>query len=567
MYSYPGTGNKGRRTMATLEDTTLTTHMDDVLERHPRKFVNSDRRDLIRHAVRHMEAVPATCGALATWTPQDSTGRSPRDTYIVRHPESEGDIDWDAPNNIPLARDTFDMLWNDALRVLGGKSHLYVTDRVVGADPSYALPIRTVTDRALHALFTLNMFRAVPEEIADSVFHGQGFKLLVLPYDKVSTDSYEGRLRKLPDGRTSDMAIAMDFDRRLGVIYGSAYCGSVKKLMFTTMNHLLPDVGVLPLHCAANEGSDGSTALLLGLSGTGKTSLSADPGRALLGDDEHGWSGNGISNFENGCYAKLINLRADKEAEIFNAVFHDAELQEHGAIVENCMIYPDGKFDVDDERLTPNSRGSYPLEFLRNIKTPPVGGHPDTILFLTADANGVLPPVARLDANQAMLWFLMGYTSKLAGTERGVVDPVSTFSRFFGAPFMPRNPDVYATMLGNRLERYDTRVYLINTGWSGGPYGEGRRMDIALTRSVVNAALTGQLETVPYRVDPLFHFSVPTECPGVPARVLDPRNTWKEFDAYDRRALKLASEFAQYFGKAYGDKGIDPTVASQCPGV
>ncbi len=540
--------------------------LDDVLSRNPGTISNPSRRTLIDHALRHREAITLRCGALATWTPPESTGRSPKDTYIVRRPESESTIDWDSPNCIPMDPETFDLLWEDACRVLAGKERVYVADRVVGADASYALPVRTVTPRALTALFAHNMFRPVPEDLHRSVFSDRPFILLSLPYDKVDRSRYEGRLRKLPDGRTSDMAIAMDFDRRLGLVYGSAYCGTNKKLMFTVMNYLLPGVGILPLHCSANEGPDGDCALLLGLSGTGKTTLSADPKRALLGDDEHGWSGTGIANFEYGCYAKLINLRQDKEPEIWNATFHQADPLDHGTIVENLMVYPDGSFDVDDDRFTPNSRSSYPLSFLSNIKDPPVSGHPRTILFLTADANGVLPPVARLDKNRAMLWFLMGYTSKLAGTETGIIEPVSTFSRFFGEPFMPRNPDVYARMLGEKLDRHGTRVYLINTGWTGGPYGEGSRMDIALTRAIVDAALTGQLEGVPYEDDPLFHIAVPKVCPGVPPEVLFPRNTWSDKAAYEARARRLAEDFRRHFDRAYGNKGIDPAVASQCPG-
>ncbi|GAB4258593.1 MULTISPECIES: phosphoenolpyruvate carboxykinase (ATP) [Deferrisoma] len=529
-------------------------------------FENPERRRLIADALERREAIPLATGALATWTPPESTGRSPKDTYIVRRPENEGTIDWSSPNCIPMDPETFDLLWADACRVLAAKDRVYVCDRVVGADPAYALPVRTVTPRALTALFSWTMFRPVPEDIGRSAFADRPFLLLSLPYDKVDASRYEGRLRKLPDGRTSDMAIVMDFERRLGLVYGSAYCGTNKKLMFTVMNYLLPEVGVLPLHCSANEGKAGDCALLLGLSGTGKTTLSADPDRALLGDDEHGWSDNGIANFEYGCYAKLINLRQDKEPEIWHATFHEADPLDHGAIVENLMVYPDGTFDVDDDRLTPNSRAAYPLSFLTNIKDPPVSGHPDTILFLTADANGVLPPVARLDKNRAMFWFLMGYTSKLAGTETGVVDPVSTFSRFFGAPFMPRNPGDYARMLGEKLERHGTRVFLVNTGWSGGPYGEGSRMDIALTRAVVNAALSGALDDVPYQEDPLFHLAVPTACPGVPPEVLVPKNTWADPAAYEARARKLAEDFRRHFEKAYGDKAIDPAVAAQCPG-
>jgi phosphoenolpyruvate carboxykinase (ATP) len=521
---------------------------------------------MIRAAVDAREALVSANGALATWTPPESTGRSPKDTYIVRHPESEDTIDWDSPNNIPLEPDTFDMLFEDALRALSAKETLYVTDRVVSAEVTYALPVRTVSDRALTALFTDNMFRPVPEQLERSVFARRGFTLLALPYDKLDRTRYEGRLRRLPDGRTSDMAVAMDFDRMMGIVYGSAYGGSVKKLIFTVMNYVLPAEGILPLHCSANEGPDGDCALLLGLSGTGKTTLSADPRRALLGDDEHGWSDNGIANFENGCYAKLINLRMDKEPEIWNAVFHEAHYLEHGAIVENAMMYPSGVFDVDDDRLTPNSRASYPLRFLSNVKPGSRSGHPRTILFLTADANGVLPPVSRLTPEQAMLWFLMGYTSKLAGTETGIVDPISTFSRFFGEPFMPRNPDVYASMLGERMKRHGTRVYLVNTGWSGGPFGVGERMDINLTREIVEAALTGKLEDVEYVEDPVFHILVPRHCPGVPTGVLSPRHTWEDRAAYDARAQKLACDFCAHFDEAYGDKDIEQGIVKECPG-
>ncbi|GAB4223413.1 MAG: phosphoenolpyruvate carboxykinase (ATP) [Acidobacteriota bacterium] len=541
--------------------------LDAVVARHPNVHDNISRPEMVRHAIDAREAVVSACGALATWTPPESTGRSPKDTYIVRRPESESTIDWDSPNCIPLDPETFEMLWDDALAVLSDKPRVFVTDRVVGADVSYALPVRTVGSHALTAIFTDNMFRPVPPDIERSIYHDRPFTLLVLPYDKVRAERYEGRLRRLQDGSTSNMAIVMDFDRRAGLVYGSAYCGTVKKLIFTVMNYLLPGDGILPLHCSANEGQQGDSALLLGLSGTGKTTLSADPARALLGDDEHGWSDHGIANFENGCYAKLINLRQDKEPEIWNASFREAPPEEHGALIENCMIYPSGLFDVDDDRLTQNSRVSYPLTSLTNIKTPPISGHPKTILFLAADANGVLPPIARLSPEQAMLWFLMGYTSKLAGTETGITEPVSTFSRFFGAPFMPRNPDVYARMLGEKLARHGSRVYLVNTGWSGGPYGEGARMDINLTRAMVHAALEGELDDVEYVEDTLFHVSIPTSCPGVPSEVLVPRNTWKDKAAYDARARKLAGEFAAYFEKTYGSKGIDPAIARECPGT
>jgi len=545
------------------------THRDrltSVLKRHARVLANLSRKQLIQAVVDNKEGLISANGAIATWTPPESTGRSPKDTYLVQHPETADQIDWDSPNNIPMAPDTFDMIWQDALDTVSKIDKIYVMDRVVGADSSYALPVHVVGSHASSALFVDNMFRPIPDDIDRSVFKDRPFTLLVLPYHKLDSARYVGRLRKMPNGETSNMAVTMDFDRRLGVVYGSAYGGSVKKLIFTVMNYMLPAEGILPLHCSANEGPNGDCALLLGLSGTGKTTLSADPERALLGDDEHGWSENGIANFENGCYAKLINLRQDKEPEIWNAVFHEAPCLEHGAIIENCLMYPNGAFDVDDERLTPNSRGSYPLRFLTNIKQDATSGHPKTILFLTADATGVLPPVAKLTPEQAMLWFLMGYTSKLAGTETGIVDPVATFSRFFGEPFMPRNPDVYSSMLGERMRKYGTTVFLVNTGWSGGPFGVGKRMDITLTRRIVAAALNGELDGVEYAEDPTFHIEIPKAVSGVPSEVLFARNTWADKDAYDQRARKLAADFAAHFDKAYGDKNIDPAVASQCPG-
>jgi len=540
---------------------------EQLVRSHEGVRLNPSRKDMIRESVELGEALVSANGVLATWTPPESTGRSPKDTYIVKHAETEKTVDWSSPNNIPLDKETFDMVFEDALATLKSVDKLFVTDRVVGADVDYALPVRTVSDRALTVLFTDNVFRPVPEKLDASCFSANGFTLLVCPYHKLDPKRYEGRLRTMPDGSGSNLAVAMDFERRLGVVYGSAYGGSVKKLLFTVMNYLLPGEDILPLHCSANEGPKGDIALLLGLSGTGKTTLSADPERALLGDDEHGWSDNGVANFENGCYAKLINLRKNKEPEIFHAVFHDADYLEHGAIIENCMMYPNGKFDVDDERLTPNSRGSYPLTFLSNIKPSSKGGNPSTILFLTADANGVLPPVSLLDKNQAMLWFLMGYTSKLAGTETGITEPVSTFSRFFGQPFMPRLPDVYARMLGERMKAHGTKVYLVNTGWSGGAYGEGARMDINLTRAIVSACLNGSLDDVPYETDDRFHLSVPTRCPKVEdITVLNPKNTWKNKEAFDARANKLAADFASYFDKVYGDKNIDPAVVTECPG-
>jgi phosphoenolpyruvate carboxykinase (ATP) len=529
---------------------------------------NAPRAEIIREVIDRREAFVSACGALATWAPPESTGRSPRDTVTVRRHESEAVIDWDSANNVAIEQTTFDMLLADALSAFNRRDTLYVTTRALGADPAWSLPITTVTDRALTALFTENMFRPLPADISCSCFAKRPFMILALPTEKLDPDRYAGRLRVDPTtGRTSRMVVAMDYDRRMGIIFGSAYLGSVKKMAFTAMNYYLPVEGILPMHCSANEGSAGDTALMLGLSGTGKTTLSADPERALLGDDEHGWGPNGIANLEYGCYAKLIHLDPGREPAIHEAVFHQADALQHGSIIENALMFPSGNFDLDDERLSQNSRASYLLSALPSIKSSGTGGHPGTILFLTADANGVLPPVSRLDRSQAMLWFLMGYTSKLAGTETGVTGPGSTFSRFFGEPFMPRLPSDYAGMLGQRLDSHDTAVYLINTGWGGGPPGIGRRMDIRLTRCLVSAALSGALRNVEYEEDSRFHVRVPRLCPGVPdASILRPRSTWTDPRAYDQRADKLAMEFAEHFERAYGKKGISSEVQAQCPG-
>ncbi len=536
-----------------------------LIESHSNPIDNPSRQTMIREAVNGHECIVSKNGALATWTPPESSGRSPKDTMFVKRAENEDQIDWDSPNNLPMDEETFDMAMADAMDFLAKDKRLYIVDRVIGADSKYALPVKVVSNWALTALFSDNMFREIPADIEKSIFANKPFTLVVVPYEKLDREKYAGRLRELPNGKTSNMIVAMDFERGLGLIIGSGYCGSVKKLMFTVMNYLLPAKGILPLHCSANEGEKGDCALLLGLSGTGKTTLSANPGRALLGDDEHGWSDDGVANFENGCYAKFIDLSKVKEPEIYNAVMHEDSYENHGAIVENAMVYPWGEFDFSDRRLTENSRASYPLKYLTNIKESSVSGHPNTILFLTADANGVIPPVSKLTPQQAMLWFLMGYTSKLAGTETGILHPESTFSRFFGQPFMPRNPDVYASMLGEKMREHGSTVYLINTGWSGGPYGKGSRMDITLTRKMVEAAVSGALDNVEFEPDPIFKVLVPKTCPGVPAEILKPINTWEDKVDYDFRARMLAKDFQDHFKKAYGNKNIAPEIAEQCP--
>ncbi|HON18673.1 MAG TPA: phosphoenolpyruvate carboxykinase (ATP) [Salinivirgaceae bacterium] len=537
----------------------LTTNHSGILK-------DPTRKELIRLSVEKREALVMECGALATWAAPESTGRSPKDTYLVKHEATQHLIDWTSPNNIPMMPQTFDMLFEDAIETLKKANTIYELNRVVGADSEYALPVKTITDKALSSLFCDNMFRPVPSDIDRSIFAKKPFILLSLPDHKLDKVRYQGKLRTTEKGETSDMAVVIDFDRRIGIVYGSAYMGSMKKLIFTVMNYYLPLEGILPLHCSANEGADGRTALLLGLSGTGKTTLSADPNRALLGDDEHGWSEKGIANFENGCYAKMIDIKPESEPEIWNAVMHKDDYLNHGAIVENAMVYPNGKADFFDSRLTQNSRSSYPLRFLSNIKESSVGGHPSTILFLTADAYGVIPPISKLDEFQAMLWFLMGYTSKLAGTETGVTEPQVTFSRFFGAPFMPAQPNVYAQMLGEKMKKHKAQVFLVNTGWSGGKYGVGSRIKLRFTRAMVNAALNGQLDNVEYTTDPYFHVNVPLSCPDVPNEILIPRNAWADKNEYEKTAKMLAGKFSEQFDKSYGSHNLDSRIIKACPG-
>lgn len=525
-------------------NTALHDAMTTALKAHPSVQTNPSRTELIHAAVLSSEAVPTTHGALSTWNPAHSTGRIPNDTYMVRDSITESTVDWSSSACIPMEPELFDRLITDALHILSEKKTIHVLNRSVGHDPDHALPVRLITDSPLSALFADTML--CEGDASDS----EAFTLIALPYDVTATD--RPRL------------VAMDFTRKIGIVQGSQYCGCIKKTLFTVMNYLLPEKGVLPLHCSANEGSEG-TALFLGLSGTGKTTLSNDPNRTLIGDDEHGWSNTGIFNMEGGCYAKLINLRADKEPDIFDAVFGRRSMKESGCIIENAMTYPNGTVDVDDTRLTENSRASYPLSFLPNTKKQAVGLHPKTIIFLTADATGTLPPVAKLDMASAMFWFLMGYTSKLAGTELGITEPKASFSRFFGAPFMPCHPNAYADLLGKKMEEHGSDVYLINTGWTGGPYGVGERFDITLTRTLVDAALDGSLKNLSYRTDERFRLSVPVAIPGVESRMLDPASAWEDSSAYAVAADTLARQFVEEFERSYGDADLPADVIDRCP--
>lgn len=501
-------------------------------------------------------------GALAAWHDSGSTGRIPQDTYMVDHGAKTQGIDWSAAACHPMEPHVFDALLADAVADLGQGNSVLVTDCRVGSRPGNALPVRMITDSALTALFADNMFPDALLLEQESIFE-KPFHLVVLPKSRVRTERYEGKLRKI-DGKTVDRVIAMDFERRLGIVYGTSYLGAVKKVLFTVMNYLLPAEGILPLHCGANESREG-TALFLGLSGTGKTTLSTVKGRELIGDDEHAWSDAGIENLEDGCYAKLIRLSAEKEPEIHSAVFSQRDPHENGCIIENTMTFPDGSVDTDDDRLTENSRASYPLSFLPHSKMGGISGHPNRIIFLTADANGVLPPVAVLSPRQALLWFLLGYTSKLAGTETGVITPKSTFSRFFGAPFMPRHPMDYVDLLARKLAEHRPQIILINTGWTGGPYGVGARMDLGLTRALVDAALSGEIAGAPLCEDSRFHLRVPTACPGIDPRVLDPLSNWRDPQAYEARADALAQEFSTAFTKEFAGR-VPADLANLCPG-
>lgn len=526
-------------------------------------LVNFPRVKLVNDALRYREAILTKSGALSVWNPAHASGRIPKDTYTVRH-DDDTTVDWSQENNHPLEPGVFDALFEDALHTLRSKERLYVTDRCVGAEMKYSLSVRVITPSAVTSLFADTMFRPCMKSGDKSVFGDKGFTLLVLPHDRISTEKYKNVLRE-ENGQPVPWLIAMDLKRRLGIVYGTSYLGAVKKTMFTTMNGLLPELGVLPLHCSATQDSHKATHLFLGLSGTGKTTLSVDPRRTLIGDDEHLWSEAGVANMENGCYAKLIRLNHQKEPDIYEAVFGIGKSAE-GVIIENAMTYPDGSLDLDDTRLTENSRAAFTLETLRGTSKNGTGTHPSTIVFLTADASGVLPPVAKLPPAQAMLWFFLGYTSKLAGTEMGIVEPKATFSRFFGAPFMPCTSDAYLSIFQKKLMYHHVPVYLINTGWTGGAYGTGKRMDIVMTRKIVDAALNGQLEDVRYKEDPLFKILVPQECPGIESSLLDARSTWSDASAYDAAAKKLAGQFAAHFNaKARGS--ILENLREKCPGL
>ncbi|GAB4559914.1 MAG: phosphoenolpyruvate carboxykinase (ATP) [Anaerolineae bacterium] len=502
---------------------------------------------LYEEAIRRREGVIAHLGPLVVRTGHH-TGRSPNDKFIVKESSSEDHIWWGKVNR-PFDEARFDALYHRLLAYLQGKD-LFVQDCFVGAHPKYRLPIRVITETAWHSLFARNMFLiAKPEELEN--------------FAPAFTVINVSRFHAVPelDGTNSEVFILVNFGKRLILIGGTSYAGEIKKSIFTIMNYLLPSQNVLSMHCSANVGPDGDVALFFGLSGTGKTTLSADPERALIGDDEHGWNDDGVFNFEGGCYAKVIRLSPTAEPEIYQTT------RRFGTILENVAIdIRTRRLDLDDDSLTENTRAAYPVNYLPKVIEEGVAGHPNNIIFLTADAFGVMPPIARLTTEQAMYHFLSGYTAKVAGTEKGITDPVATFSTCFGAPFMALHPRVYANLLGEKINRHNVKVWLVNTGWTGGPFGVGHRMEIAYTRAMVRAALSGALDDVPTVQDPIFGLHVPVTCPGVPESVLRVRETWASPEAYDQQAVKLAAMFHKNFTQFAGEVGREIVEAGPLAG-
>lgn len=489
---------------------------------------NLSPAELIELAVARNEGRLARSGALVTRT-GERTGRSPDDRFFVAHGDSEGLIDWGQVNQ-PVESEVFDKLFDRARDYFEGRD-VFVVDGYIGADPAHCIKLRVVCELAWHALFARQLFRTLKAD--DTGDFEPDFYVVAAP-----------NFQTVPkrDGTNSEAFVGLDLEKREVLICGTQYAGEIKKSMFTSANFLYPLQGVLPMHCSANLGKDGDVALFFGLSGTGKTTLSADPKRRLIGDDEHGWSDNGVFNFEGGCYAKCIDLSAEKEPQIFDAI-------RFGSVVENVVMdEATREVDYEDDAITENTRAAYPLEFISGYVPEGRAGHAETIVFLTADAFGVLPPISYLSTDAAMYHFLSGFTAKLAGTEAGLgSEPQATFSTCFGAPFLPLSPGTYAEMLGDRIQKHNARVFLVNTGWTGGPFGVGERMDLDHTRAMIHAALSGTLDEVERKRHAIFNLDIPTSCPGVPREVLDPRSTWEDEEAYEDKALELARMFSTNF--------------------
>lgn len=507
-------------------------------------YHNLSASKLVEEALQRKEGVLASNGAISVETGR-YTGRSPKDRFIVDESEISNEIAW-GNVNVPIAEDKFLNIYNRLLAYLQNRD-LFVFDGFAGADVEYRTAFRVINEYAYQNLFIRNLLiRPTKEELEN---FNPGFNIICAPGFKCDPKI---------DGTNSEAAIIISFTKKIILIVGSKYAGEIKKSVFSVMNYLLPHKNVLPMHCSANVGVNGDVALFFGLSGTGKTTLSADSNRFLIGDDEHGWSTKGVFNFEGGCYAKTIHLSEEHEPQIWNAI-------KFGTVLENVILDKETRIpDYNDNSLTENTRAGYPVEYIPNAKIPGVGGVPKNILFLTADAFGVLPPIAKLTREQAMYQFLSGYTSKLAGTERGITEPQATFSTAFGEPFLPMHPLVYAEMLGKRIEEFDSQVYLINTGWSGGPYGIGKRINLKYTRAMVTAVLNGDMDNVKFNPDPIFNIFVPETCPNVPSEILNPVNTWSNKEEYYEKAKLLAKKFNDNFTKF---KGIPEEIKNAGPKV
>ena len=464
------------------------------------------------------------------------TGRSPNDRFIVKNKSSENLIDW-GDVNLPLSEESFNIL-EAAVKKEMNNEELFIFDGFAGADKRYRLPLRVVTMKSWQGHFSHNMFITPTEKELEN------FKpeFTILNAASTEIENWDEL------GLNSKVFIVLNLEKKIAIIGGTEYGGEIKKSVFSALNFYLPLEGVMPMHCSANIGNDEDSALFFGLSGTGKTTLSTDPNRRLIGDDEHGWSDNGIFNFEGGCYAKTINLDPTKEPDIFNAI-------KPGALLENVITDKNGVVDYSDGSITENTRVSYPIDYIDNIEPTEQGGHPGNVIFLTCDAFGVLPPISKLTPEMAMYHFLSGYTAKVAGTERGITEPVATFSTCFGAPFMPQYPTTYAELLGSKLKKHKAQTWLVNTGWSGGPYGTGERIDLPVTRRMLTAILDGELDNVKFTPDLNFKILVPDNVPEVDSNILNPRNTWADKDAYDSKAKELITLFKNNFVKyeSFGD--------------
>ena len=528
------------------EKTVATTQLPKPASSVDATYRNLSTPELYEHAVRNGEAIISAHGSLVVRTGQH-TGRSPQDKFLVREPSSAKKIWW-GPVNRPISEQDYDRLRTRLMAYLADRT-IYSQDLYIGAHPEHRRSLRAYTETAWASIFARNLFRRPPAE--DLKDFTPNFTIINVPSFKADPDA---------EGVRSETAILLHLERMEIIIVGSEYAGEIKKSAFTVMNYLLPDESALPMHSSVNVGKNDDPALFFGLSGTGKTTLSADPERSLIGDDEHGWGADGLFNFEGGCYAKTIRLSPMYEPDIF------ATTRRFGTILENVDLdEATRELDLDSERFTENTRGAYPLEFIGNADPTGMTTHPKNVVFLTADAFGILPPISRLTREQAQYHFISGYTAKLAGTEIGVTEPRATFSAGFGAPFLPRHPGTYALMLAQRLEEHGVPVWLVNTGWTGGPYGVGKRMSIDHTRTMVRAALQGLLADVTYETDPIFGVEVPTSVPGVPSAVLRPRDTWADPDAYDAKARELAAMFVENFADyAYG---VSPEVRAAGPQV